>query len=120
MLDSEGIVPLVSVFGECAYLIKVKNQDRLDVEATSMSSQVFTARRRVLGVSFCLTSGAFTLCGLRLASATGAWLLFKGLSDICECCPFCRRRRTIDDCDRYVFQYVGLVSSLYACAKCLS
>jgi hypothetical protein len=66
-----------------------------------MSSQVFTARRRALEVSFCLASGACTLSDLRLASATDAWLSFEGLSDICVYCRFCRRRQKMDDCDRH-------------------
>jgi hypothetical protein len=63
-------------------------QDFLDVEEINMSSQVFAARRRALGFSLRLTSGTFELSALELVSATGAWLSFKGLSDICVCCPF--------------------------------
>jgi len=88
-----------------------------------MSSQVFTARRRALGVFFCcLISGAisFASSALGLGSATGAWLFFKGVSDI-----FCRRlpvsvdegdRRRIDY-DKAWAQCAGLVVFLYACAK---
>jgi hypothetical protein len=85
-----------------------------------MSSQVFTARRRAFGFFWWLTSGAFTLSDLRLISATGAWVSSEGLSDICVCCPFFRRRQSMDDCDRHGFRCAGLVSSLYASAKCLS
>lgn len=54
-----------------------RHQDVLDVDATNMSSQVFTARRTGCGSCFCLISGALTL------SAKGVWLLIEGVSDIC-------------------------------------
>ena len=66
------------------------SQELLDVEATNISSQVFTARRRAFGFSSCLIPGAFTLSGLRLGSAT-ALLLFEGLSGICVCCQILER-----------------------------
>jgi len=50
-----------------------------------MSSQVFTARRRAVRLSFCcLISGAalFAFSALELGSATGAWLVFEGVSDM--------------------------------------